>query len=114
MIDDVLDYEGSAEDLGKNVGDDLAEGKVTLPLIYTMQHGAAEDAAFVRDAIRAHNIDHLPRVVEIVQRSGGLDYTVKLAEAESAAAAECAKRLPDSRYRDAMITLAEFATNRNN
>jgi octaprenyl-diphosphate synthase len=75
LVDDLLDYKGDAETLGKNVGDDLAEGKPTLPLIYTMREGTPEQAALVRKAIQKGGIEDLESIRAAVEASGSLDYT---------------------------------------
>lgn len=112
LIDDVLDYEGSTEVLGKNIGDDLAEGKVTLPLIVTMRDGDASDAEVVRSAIRKRSAENLSEIVRIVQNNGGLAYTRQLAAAERDRARNALSDIPSSRYRDNMIALADFAVDR--
>lgn len=113
LIDDALDYEGDTADLGKNVGDDLAEGKPTLPLIHVMRRGAPADAELVRAAIRSGGIERLPEVIAAVRRSGGLDYTRKTAEDEVQKALALLDELPPSRHRDALIGLAHIAVRRN-
>lgn len=113
LIDDVLDYEGETADLGKNVGDDLAEGKVTLPLIIAMQNGNKTQADFVRQAVIDGGVENLSRMAETVNETGGLKYTRELAEAECDKALACVERLPESTFRDAMHTLANFAVQRS-
>ncbi len=113
IIDDVLDYTSSAEIMGKNVGDDLAEGKPTLPLIQAIKLAPAADAALIRDAIRTGGLDHLEEIMAIVQRCGALDYTMARAEAESAAALAALAPLPASPARDALEHLTRLALARN-
>ena len=112
LIDDVLDYEGSTELLGKNIGDDLAEGKVTLPLIVTMRDGDKKEAQIVRTAIQQRSAENLNEIVRIVQNNGALDYTRELANTERNLAREMVCHLPASSYRDNMIALADFAVTR--
>lgn len=112
LIDDVLDYEGSPDILGKNIGDDLAEGKVTLPLIVTMRDGNPADAEIVKSAILERSADSLSDIVSIVQNNGSLEYTRQLATRERDKAQAVLKDLPDSVYRDNMLELADFAVNR--
>ncbi|MFP5440061.1 MAG: polyprenyl synthetase family protein [Gammaproteobacteria bacterium] len=112
LIDDVLDYDGDSAELGKNVGDDLAEGKPTLPLIHAMRAGAPADAELVREAIRNGGLDRLAEIIAAVRRSGGLEYTRKLANAEADAAIALLQELPASRYRDALAALAHLAVHR--
>jgi len=113
LIDDVLDYTGDADAMGKNVGDDLAEGKPTLPLIYTMREGTAEQARRVRQAIQKGGIDDITAVQDAVRDSGGLEYTARLARAQSEEAIKLLQVLPPSVYRDSLAQLAEFAINRS-
>jgi octaprenyl-diphosphate synthase len=112
LVDDLLDYRGDAETLGKNVGDDLAEGKPTLPLIYAMREGTAEQAALVRRAIQKGGIEDLEHIREAVENSGALDYTARMARDYVARAIECLNVLPPSEYRDALVELSEFAVAR--
>ncbi len=112
LVDDWLDYAGDGAVMGKDPGDDLAEGKVTLPLIHTMAHGSPADAALVRQAIETRSADNFPAVARAVQGSGGLGYTRARAEEEADAATAEAMALPPSRYRDALESLAAFAVSR--
>lgn len=112
LIDDVLDYEGSTADLGKNVGDDLAEGKVTLPLIYSMQYGTAAQSKVVKEAILNCKNSDLERVIEIVAESGGIEYTKKIADEELNKAQASLEGLPTSPYHEAMQQMVSFAVNR--
>jgi len=113
LVDDVLDYVGDADELGKNVGDDLAEGKPTLPLIYTIREGSAEQAEMIRQAIRTGALDQLQAIVNTVQQSGGLQYTLEKAREHTALAIQSLEALPASAYKDAMIRLAEEAADRH-
>ena len=112
LVDDLLDYRGDAATLGKNVGDDLAEGKPTLPLIYTMREGTAEQAALVRQAIQKGGLEDLESIRNAVEASGALDYTAQLARDYVARAIKCLEALPASEYRDALVELSEFAVAR--
>ena len=113
LIDDVLDYSGDHSKTGKNVGDDLAEGKPTLPLLHVIKYGNAEEQALVRGAIEQGGRDDLPRVMAAIERTGALAYTRRQAEAESRAAKEALNKLPDSNHRNYLLQLAEFAVTRN-
>jgi len=112
LIDDVLDYSGEQAAIGKNVGDDLAEGKPTLPLIYAIQHGTARQAQLVRDAIRDGGRDGLAVVLEAIRATGALDYAREQARRESRAACDALAGLPHSRERDYLLQLADFAVTR--
>jgi len=113
LIDDVLDYSGDYAATGKNVGDDLAEGKPTLPLIYAIKHGSAEEAGRVRRAIEHGGLDELPQVVEAINRTGALNYTRRQAEAEAQVAREALADIPGSEHRDYLLQLASFAVTRD-
>lgn len=112
LVDDLLDYRGDAASLGKNVGDDLAEGKPTLPLIATMRDGTPEQAALVRKAIQQGGSQDLEGIRAAVEAAGALDYTANLAREYAARAIEHLKALPDNEYRAALIELAEFSVAR--
>src|SRR5690554_4014785 len=114
LIDDLLDYQGDADAMGKNVGDDLAEGKPTLPLIQAMVAGTPQQAETIRQAIRQGGLDHLDEVLAIVHETGALEYTRARAEEMSAKALEQLELLPPSRYRDSMAELARLAVERQN
>lgn len=113
LQDDVLDYLGEAEDLGKNVGDDLAEGKPTLPLIFSMREGDTESSKIIRTAILNKDISMIDQVVSVVKNSGGLDYTKAKAQKEANLAAEALSGLPDSTYKQALLDLTKFAIERD-
>ncbi len=113
LIDDVLDYSGDAGVIGKNVGDDLAEGKVTLPLIRVLRHGTAAEAALVRHAITSGGIGDLAGVLAAIRRIGALDYTKAQAQAEAQAAQAALSAIPATQYRDSLLQLAEFAVTRS-
>jgi len=112
LVDDWLDYAGDTKTMGKNVGDDLAEGKATLPLIRTIAEGSRDDAALVRGAIQQCSGERLAEVIRAVERSGALDYTKAQAERQAQAAIALLPGLPENRYRDALAQLAEFAVSR--
>ena len=113
LIDDVLDYSGDNKTTGKNVGDDLAEGKPTLPLIYAIKHGTAAEAAVIKKAIEEGGLGELEHVIAASPRSGALDYTRRQAEAEARAAGAALALLPNSKYRDSLLQLADFAVTRD-
>ena len=112
LIDDVLDYGASSEEMGKNMGDDLAEGKPTLPLIHAMGVGDAAQAGVIREAIEEGGREYAERVLEIIQATGSLEYTRAVAEAEADRAAESLRALPDSPERQALEALARFSVSR--
>lgn len=112
LVDDWLDYAGDSKLLGKNVGDDLAEGKLTLPLIYALQNSPATDQQMIADAIREKSTTHLTEIVAIVQSSGALDYTHQAAVTESQAALAELDKLPQNQHVDAMRTVTQYSTAR--
>ena len=105
LIDDLLDYEGATEQLGKNVGDDLREGKPTLPLLLAMERGSATERDLIRHAIEHGEVARLPEIVEIVRRTGAIAATREAARAEADKAAHALSVLPQSAYREALLEL---------
>ncbi len=114
LIDDLLDYNGDADEMGKNVGDDLAEGKVTLPLIYAMQNCSEENNKLIRDAILNNSSDNLDKIIDLVKSSGALEYTKEQASIEAQLAVDLLDGLPDNIYRDALCNLVKHAADRSN
>src|SRR5262245_38461238 len=112
LVDDALDYNSSAELLGKNLGDDLAEGKPTLPVIYALAHAPADEAAKLRAAIENGGLDDLAEITRTIESSGGLEYTARLAQREKDLAVAALDRLPESDFSRALGALAEFAVAR--
>ncbi len=116
LIDDLLDYDGNPEELGKNVGDDLAEGKPTLPLIYTIAHANKDDAALILSCLKAESvsIQDTATIINLVKSSGALDYTKAIAAEKTTLAVQCLDALPASEYKDGLRDLVEFSLNRTN
>jgi octaprenyl-diphosphate synthase len=113
LIDDVLDYSGKADDIGKNVGDDLREGKPTLPLIHLMHNGSAEQRALVRSCIEQGDEQHFDAILAAISSSGALDYTRSEAEKAAARASQAIAGLSDSQYKTSLLDLCTFAVDRN-
>ena len=113
LVDDALDYTGDATTLGKNVGDDLAEGKPTLPLIHAMRTGTPAQAELIATAITNGDATQLPAILEIVQTTGGMTYTLECARQQVADALAQLAYLPDNRFTLAMRQLAEFSLARS-
>ena len=113
IIDDVLDYSGDATTIGKSLGDDLAEGKPTLPLIYTMRQGPAEAAAVVRESLEAASRERFNEVLTAVQSCGALDYARAEAEKAAERAVAALAALPDSEHKAAMAEIARLSVARN-
>ncbi|MGJ8691144.1 MAG: octaprenyl diphosphate synthase [Thalassotalea sp.] len=114
LVDDIMDYTADAKAMGKNVGDDLAEGKPTLPLLYAMQHGNAEQQKLISDAIEhCTGMEHLDDILAAMHETGSLIYTQKKAEAEADKAIAALSIIPDSDYKAALIALAHIAANRS-
>ena len=113
LIDDALDYSASSEELGKNIGDDLAEGKPTLPLIHVINHGTPEQAALVREALEQGGRDRIDEIQQAIESAGAIAYTARSAQAEAEKAVAALSVLPDSPYKEALTTLANFAAQRS-
>ena len=112
LVDDVLDYSADELQTGKHLGDDLAEGKPTLPLIYAMQHGSSEQAALVRDAIEQGDVGKFVEVLQIIRATGALEFTRQQAAREADLACSALAPLPDSKYKRCLLELADFAATR--
>ena len=113
LIDDVLDYSSSSDEMGKNVGDDLAEGKPTLPLIYAMRNGTPEQSNIVRKAIEEGGLDYLEQVMEAIRSTGAIEYTEQTARKEAELAIVQLEHLPESDYKLAMQNLAKYSVDRS-
>ena len=112
LVDDVLDYSADELQTGKHLGDDLAEGKPTLPLIYAMQHGSPQQAAVVRSAIEQGDVEKFPEVLQIIHATGALDFTRRQAMREAEAACAAIALLADSKHKRCLLELANFAATR--
>jgi octaprenyl-diphosphate synthase len=112
IVDDVLDYSGETELTGKNVGDDLSEGKPTLPLLFAMKHGSPAETEVIRTAILEGDASHFQEILGIVRRTGALDHARRQAEAEAELARRSLISLPDSQYKAALLELSAFAVSR--
>ncbi|MCG6870008.1 MAG: octaprenyl diphosphate synthase [Gammaproteobacteria bacterium] len=112
LIDDVLDYSASSSEMGKNIGDDLAEGKPTLPLIYAMHSGTESQAGLIRKAIEEGGLEKIDAVLEAIESTGAIAYTDRIARREADSAMTSLRGLPDSEFRDALTALAEFSVQR--
>jgi len=114
LIDDVLDYQADASELGKNIGDDLAEGKPTLPLIHALKMGSAAQQQLIREAITEGNgMQHLTQIMAALQETGAFAYTRDIAQQEALKAQQALTLLPASAYKDALVALADIAVSRN-
>lgn len=113
IVDDMLDYTASSEEMGKNVGDDLAEGKPTLPLIVALRNSSGATAQILRDSIEHGGLDNLGQILQAIRDTDALNYTAKLAQQEAQLAIDNLKYLAAGPYRDALEALAWFSTNRS-
>ncbi|KOO05108.1 octaprenyl diphosphate synthase [Vibrio nereis] len=114
LIDDVMDYTSDGDEMGKNVGDDLAEGKPTLPLLYAMQNGTPEQATMIREAIeKANGMERLNDILAAMDETGSLEYTRQKAYEEADKAIAELSVLPESPYKEAMVALAHMAVHRS-
>jgi octaprenyl-diphosphate synthase len=112
LVDDALDYDASPEELGKNLGDDLAEGKPTLPLIYAMEKCTESERQMIRSAVEEGGLDHLDEIHTVIESTGALEYTAKRAQEAADIAIDALSSIPDSEYKEALITIADFAVKR--
>jgi octaprenyl-diphosphate synthase len=112
LIDDALDYSANSDDLGKNIGDDLAEGKPTLPLIHALRNASADDQIVIRTAIINGGLEDIERIAKTIQETGALAYTVSRAEKAAGEAINALDALPDSEFKESLIGLAHFSTQR--
>ncbi len=112
LVDDALDYGASPEELGKNLGDDLAEGKMTLPLIYAMEKADESARRTIRGAIEAGGLEHLAAIRAVIDATGALAYTAERARQAADLAIEALAEVPESDYRRALVAIAEFAVRR--
>ncbi len=112
LVDDALDYTAKAEDLGKNLGDDLAEGKPTLPLIHAMQRGTETQSAIIRQAIEEGGRDRIGEILTIIESTGAIAYTARLAQEEAVLAKQALNKIPASPYREALASLADYSVSR--
>ncbi|HVC29256.1 MAG TPA: octaprenyl diphosphate synthase [Gammaproteobacteria bacterium] len=113
LVDDMLDYSASTSELGKNVGDDLAEGKPTLPLIQAMYKAAPEQRDIIRKAITEGGREHIVEILAIIRKTDALEYTYQCAQQQAKKAIEALKHLPDSSYKAALGELVEFSVERH-
>ncbi|MES2142707.1 MAG: polyprenyl synthetase family protein [Pseudomonadota bacterium] len=112
LIDDALDYVGTTAEIGKAKGDDLAEGKTTLPLIYALQHADTTEAQLIREAISQGDRKHLEAIIGIIKSTNAIHYTYNCAKEHAKKAKVYLQAIPDSTYRQALVSLAEFAISR--
>ena len=112
LVDDALDYRADRDALGKNLGDDLAEGKPTLPLIYALKNGSDDQRTMIRNSIENGLVENLPLITAAIESTGGLAYTARLARQEASLAIEALAVLPDSAYKQALRELADFSVDR--
>jgi len=113
LVDDLLDYSGDNHDTGKNLGDDLAEGKPTLPLIFAARAGNSDQISAIRRAIETGGAEGFEPVLQIIRETGALDYARQCAQKEAAMALSAIERVADSHHKQCLLQLAEFAVNRN-
>lgn len=113
LIDDVLDLSGDSSDIGKNLGDDIAEGKPTLPLLYAMRQGNDTQRTLIRKAIEQGGLEDFSAIIQAVKDTGALDYVRDVAKNEAELACQAIAHLPNNQYREAMVALAEFSVSRS-
>ena len=112
LVDDALDYGRNNPELGKNIGDDLAEGKPTLPLIHALRHGDSSQRELIRQAIVGGDATKIEAVVDAIESLGSIAYTARRAEDEAGYAQQALATIPDSPYKQALLDLAHFSIHR--
>jgi octaprenyl-diphosphate synthase len=112
IADDVLDLQGDVSITGKNIGDDLSEGKMTLPMIYARDHSSPEQKEIIRTAISSKSSENFDQILKIVSETGGVDYSLNRAREHSIIALEALEGLPESKYKQVLSELATFAVSR--
>ena len=112
LVDDALDFNATAQELGKNLGDDLAEGKATLPLIYAMQQGNEAERKMIRQAIVNGGLEQLDDIKAVIESTGALRYTAERAQEAADLAINALSEIPESEHKRALIAIAEFAVQR--
>ncbi len=113
LIDDALDYCSDAQTIGKNIGDDLADGKATLPLLHVLKHGTPAQQLKVRESLEQGTLDYLPAILEAIAETKAIDYTREVATTEVEKALSALQMIPDSVYKDALAELAQYAIKRD-
>tara|TARA_B100000745_G_scaffold266127_1_gene191384 strand:+ start:117 stop:1124 length:1008 start_codon:yes stop_codon:yes gene_type:complete len=114
LIDDVLDYSSSENELGKNIGSDLSQGNPTLPLLYAMWNGDKKQAKIIRDSISNGGLENINLIKDAINSTGAISYTAEIAKQESELAINTLNQLPSSKYLDALHSLAKFSVERQN
>jgi octaprenyl-diphosphate synthase len=112
LIDDALDYSASAEQIGKNIGNDLTEGKPTLPLIYALRQGTTSQVTLLQDAIKTGSTENLAHIIEIIESTGAIEYTANAAKQHVQSANQLLAHIPESPFRQGLHVLAEFVVER--
>jgi len=113
LIDDALDYCSDAQTIGKNIGDDLADGKATLPLLHALKHGTQEQQQKIKESLKQGTLHHLPEILEAIASTNAIDYTRSVASKEVDLAISALQILPDSVYKKALTDLAQYALKRD-
>jgi octaprenyl-diphosphate synthase len=113
IADDVLDLQGDVDAMGKNIGDDLAEGKMTLPIIFARDHVSSDQSALIRNAVESKAVDKLQQITEIVSASGGLAYSLDQARVHADLAKQALQAVPDNKYKQVLLKVADFAVTRS-
>jgi len=113
LIDDALDYCSDAATIGKNIGDDLADGKATMPLLYALQQGTPAQQAKIKQGLTQGSLEHLPEILDALKQTGAIEYTQARAQLETNKAIEALRVLPDSVYKEALAELAQYAISRD-